>query len=100
VRARLRNRFQKIGQRRKARGGSSTGCALAVERAVSEKGELRTMVCEFVHLPVVQLVRPDHLRRAEQPPAAITKAAIGRERRVLGEPTGDCRRHDAVAEAG
>jgi hypothetical protein len=41
MRARLRNRFQEVGECRKSRGRGRAGRALVVERAVLEKCELR-----------------------------------------------------------
>jgi hypothetical protein len=85
VRARSRNRFEKIRERSKARGRSGTGCALVVERAVCEERELRPMVSELVHLAVIQLVRANHLRWREQPPAAVAKSPLRGECGMLGE---------------
>jgi hypothetical protein len=80
-------------------GRTRAGRALVVKRAVFEKGELRTVVGELVDLTVIELVRADQLRRGEQPPAAITDAAVGGERGMFREPTRDRRGGDAVAIA-
>src|ERR1035437_377658 len=59
--------LQKIGER----GEFRVARAALVERAVAKKGELATVIAEFIYLRVVQLDGPYQLRRTEKPSAAF-----------------------------
>lgn len=100
MRTGCRDGLQEIREGGEARGRGGSRGALVVERAVSEKGELRAVIGKFVDLAVIELERAYHLRRLEEPTAAAAQAAVGRECRVLRKPAGDCRRSDRVPVAG
>ena len=95
MRAGSGHRLQEVGEGREA----GVAGALVVERAITQQRELRAMVCELVHLPVIELDRTDGGCGCEEFLPVRANASVGRCSRVLIEPARDGGGVDRVSKA-